>query len=121
MQITLSDPNVARDVVTLDGRRTIRLHDLIHVDVSPTAGATVHNLDHRVTPIEFAHVPASGLQTLAAARLNVRADGRAHDLSLHEQIHARLVRVAAATDEEADEFSFQFKRRRGQRTRALVS
>ena len=102
-------------------RAALAEHDLIDIDVPPAALALVHDFDARRLATQLAHIPRRRLQILVAARLRVRPRGRAHRRAVHEQVHARLARVAAAADEEVDKRPLDLELRRNQPPRRLVA
>ena len=121
MQIALGGHQLAGGPDLLDRRSGVGEDDLVEIDVPPTAGRVVDDLDACGAPGQVAHVPAGFFQCLAAPWLRVGARGRAHDASLDEQVHAGLAGITAAADQECDVIVIELEFTRGERAQAVVA
>jgi len=68
--------------------------------MSPSAGCSVHDLDSRWLAFERLHVPKIPLKPFI-----VLADCRTDNLTVHQQVDARLPLVTTSPNKEVDEFS----------------
>ncbi len=112
---------LARDVAERSGRLSVGEDDVVNIDVAPTAGRPVHDLQPRRLRGQVTDVPARWLQALAAAGICVRASGRADDPTVHDQVDAGLVCPSATADEEVDRPAIDRECRRGQRTNGPIA
>src|SRR5436309_11567391 len=87
----------------------------------PAAGGLIHELDDGRLARELAHVPQCGRKRFAAARLVVWAGGVAHRLAFNQQVHADLLGILAAADEETDELALDLELRRREGARCSVA
>ncbi len=90
--------------------------DLIDVDVAPRPSRRIHDLNMRFFAGQVAHVPVAPLQPLV-----VLAGGGADDLAVHQQVDARLARLVAAADQEADVAALDREVRRRERADGVVA
>ena len=118
VEVALLNLELALRVGERLGRLAVGLDDLVHVDVAPAAGGIVHDLDDGRLAGELAHVPKLRHEGFAAAGFVVRAGGIADGLAVNQQVHAGLLRVLAAADEEGDVFALDLELGRRERAGA---
>ena len=70
-----------------------------------------HDLENGLLAIELGQIPLLPIEPLTAARTGIRPGRSAHDLVVHQEIHARFIRVTAAADEESEVTPLDLERR----------
>ena len=119
------DDVVVLDADILEGRNhpftAVALDDVVDVDVPPSAGGPVDDFDPGGFIQQIADVPGVGVKAFGASRFAVRTGCRAGDVSVDEQVDARLLGMPSAADEEIDVLPLDHEFGRGQRAGGRVS
>ncbi len=89
--------------------RPIAEHDVIHADVAPPNGHTIHD-----PQLGRAALPAAHVEAVRPHAVVVAAGHAVHYLAVHQQIDTGSSLVRSAADEEGDVIAFDLERLAGQ-------
>jgi hypothetical protein len=99
----------------------VALHDVVDVDMPPSAGSPVDDSNDDFLACQVADVPRIPFELFAAAGLDVGTGRGAHHPAVQQQVDARLARVTASANQEVQKTPLDRQRRRGQRAGRFVA
>src|SRR5208337_5649187 len=99
----------------------VTLDDLVNVDVAPTPGAPIDDLEYRLLAKKFADGERVPAEPLRASWFAVRSGCRANRLAVDHQVDARFAGIASAPDQEIQVRPLDAKRRAGQGPGGVVT